>query len=199
MLRTAEISGTGCASDDVAASIEDLQFVLGEGPCVDAYDQALPVLEPDLVTPEDDRWPAFARGAVGAGARAVFGFPLLVGTSRVGALNLYRAEPGPLSEDQYEDALIAADVVARVLLGMQQNAPEGTVAPAIEAGGDLRYVVHQAAGMVAAQLGVSVAQAILRLRGFAFAADQPVTQVADDVVSRRLRFGGGFDEAESDN
>jgi hypothetical protein len=56
------------------------------------------------------------------------------------------------------------------------------------AGADFHYVVHQASGMVAAQLEVSVAQALIRLRAYAFGNDRPLTEVAKDVVARRLRF-----------
>lgn len=49
-------------------------------------------------------------------------------------------------------------------------------------------MVHQAAGMVAAQLDTSVADALIRLRAYAFGNDLPLTDVARDVVARRLRF-----------
>ena len=191
MLKAGEVAaGTGCSSDETAAAIESLQFVLGEGPCIDAYDQSRPVTEPDLAAAETPRWPAFAPAAVEVGARAVFGFPLLVGAVRVGALDLYRREPGLLSDEEHADALVAADVVARTLLLMQSIAPSGSVAAEIQAGGDLQYVVHQAAGMVAAQLNIGVEQALVRLRAFAFAADRPIAEVAGDIVGRRLRMNG---------
>src|SRR5207249_7772270 len=75
--------------------------VPGEGPCVDACRQDRVVAEPDLADPVTRRWLAFTRPALRAGARAVFGFPLRVGTVRLGALNLYRDRPGPLSGEQH--------------------------------------------------------------------------------------------------
>src|SRR5438552_17004497 len=80
--------GSVCTTDDVSALIEDLQYGLGEGPCVDAYNQDRPVLEPDLAHPDEARWLAFSGPALEAGARAVFGFPLRVSAVRLGALNL---------------------------------------------------------------------------------------------------------------
>jgi hypothetical protein len=57
--------------------VEQLQFLLGEGPCRDAYAQAGPVLAEDLrATVWHERWPAFAPAALEAGARAVFALPL---------------------------------------------------------------------------------------------------------------------------
>lgn len=189
MLMSDDVSaGRACSSDHVATAIEELQFTLGEGPCVDAYFQERPVLEPDLATPVVARWPAFTPAAVEAGAGAVFGFPLQIGAVRLGALNLYRAVAGPLTDDQHADALVTADVVARALIAMQANAPRGGLATGIEVGGDLQLVVHQASGMVAAQLEVKVAEALIRLRAFAFGNDRPLLNVARDVVDRRLRF-----------
>jgi len=180
--------GSVCTTNEVSDIVEQLQYGLGEGPCVDAYNQDRPVLEPDLDEPSTPRWPAFTSPAVEAGVRAIFGFPLDVGAVRLGALNLYRDRPGPLTDDQHADALVMADVVAQALLVLQADAPPGKLAAELEAGADFHYVVHQASGMVSAQLEVSVGQALIRLRAYAFGNDRPLTDVAQDVVARRLRF-----------
>jgi hypothetical protein len=189
MLMSGDIPrGSVCTTDSVSALIEQLQYELGEGPCVDAYRQDRAVLEPDLAGPASLRWPAFTGPAVDAGARAVFGFPLQVGAVRLGALNLYNDKTGPLGDDQHADALLMAGIVAQALMLLQAGAPTGTVATELEANADFQYVVHQASGMVAAQLDVSVGQALIRLRAHAFGNARPLTDVARDVVARRLRF-----------
>jgi hypothetical protein len=71
---------------------------------------------------------------------------------------------------------------------MQANAPPGKLAAELEAGADFHSVVHQASGMVAAQLDVSIGQALIRLRAYAFGNDRPLSEVANDVVARKLRF-----------
>jgi GAF domain-containing protein len=149
------------------------------------------VLEPDLVTPATPRWVAFSPAAVGAGVRAVFGFPIRVGAVRLGALNLYRDRPGPLSGEQHADALVMADVAARAVLALQAKAPEGTLAAELEAGANFQFVVHQASGMIAAQLDISVGDALVRLRAHAFTTDRPLGDVAGDVIARRMRFDPG--------
>jgi light-regulated signal transduction histidine kinase (bacteriophytochrome) len=73
---------------------------------------------------------------------------------------------------------------------MQADAPPGRLAAELERGADLRLVVHQAAGMVAAQLDESVAQALVRLRARAFGNELALDDLAADVVARRLRFDG---------
>ena len=82
--------GSLSSTNDVSQLIEELQFTLGEGPCVDAYQQDKVVAEPDLAEPVAERWPAFTPPALRAGVRAVFGFPLRVGTVRLGAQPLPR-------------------------------------------------------------------------------------------------------------
>lgn len=180
--------GSVCSSNTVSALIEDLQFTLGEGPCVDAYEQDRPVLEPDLAGAGGSRWVAFTPPAVSAGAGAVFGFPMRVGAIRIGALNVYRDHPGPLDDEQYADGVVLAGVAARAVLAMQADALPGMLGAELEVGSDFRFVVHQASGMVSAQLEVTVGEALVRMRAFAFAHDRPLATVAEDVVARRLRF-----------
>jgi hypothetical protein len=180
--------GSVCTTDAVSSLIEELQYELGEGPCVDAYNDDRPVSEPDLADPVSVRWLAFTGPAVDAGARAVFGFPLQVGAVRLGALNLYCDAPGALTDTQHADALLLAGIVAQALVLLQAGAPAGSVADELEANADFQFVVHQASGMVAAQLDVSVGQALIRLRAHAFGNDRTLIDVARSVVDRRLRF-----------
>jgi hypothetical protein len=180
--------GSLCTTDPTSALIEQVQYTMGEGPCVDAYRQGRPVLEPDLAGSGSDRWAAFAEPVVAAGVGAVFGFPLRVGAVRLGALNLYRDRPGDLTDDQHAEALVLTDVAAEVILLLQARAPAGTLADELARSAELHGVVHQAAGMVAVQLGIHVADALVRLRAHAFATGAPLHKLAGDVVDRRLRF-----------
>jgi hypothetical protein len=190
MLMSGDIPrGSLCSTDHVSKLIEDLQYTLGEGPCVDAYHQDMVVAEPDLADPVAGRWPAFTPPALRAGVRAVFGFPLRAGAVQLGALNLYRDLPGPLTSDQQADALVMADVVARWVLEMQAGAPLDTVAEELVAGADFHFAVHNAAGIVSVQESISVAEALIRLRAFAFSSDRLLADVAQDVIARRIRLG----------
>jgi hypothetical protein len=190
MLMSGDIPrGSLSSTDDVSQLIEELQYTLGEGPCVDAYSTDTVVAEPDLADPVVRRWPAFTPQALQAGVRAVFGFPLRVGVVHLGALNLYRDRPGLLNDEQHADALVVADVAARWVLDAQGGAPSGAVAKELEAGADFHFAVHNAAGMVSVQEEISVAEALIRLRAFAFGNERLLADVADDVVARRLRLG----------
>ncbi len=145
MLMAADVAqGSLCTSNAMSDLIEQLQYSLGEGPCVDAYNQDWPVLEPDLAHPDTPRWLAFAPAAVAGGVKAVFGFPLQVGSVRLGALNLCRDRAGPLSDDQHADALVMADIAAQAVLVMQANAPPGKLGS--ELGGRRRLPLRRAPG-----------------------------------------------------
>ncbi len=180
-------SGTLCATDPVSQLIEELQYTLGEGPCVDAYHQDQVVAEPDLAQPATRRWFAFTPPVLEAGVRAVFGFPVRVGEVRLGALNLYRDRPSPLTPDQHADALVMADVVARWVLDAQGAASPDSVSAELEDGADFHFAVHNAAGMISVQLGIGISEALVRLRAYAFGHSRRLTDVAQDVIARRLR------------
>jgi hypothetical protein len=167
------------ATDEVGRQLADLQLTLGEGPLFDASASSGPVLASDLADGESGtRWPAFALAASTAGAAAVFAFPLVVGAIRAGVLGLYRDRPGPLSDFQLGDALVFADTATMLLLDSQDR-------PASLA--SYRAEVDQATGMLTEQLGVSITDAFVRLRAYAYVNDIQLADVARDIVARRLR------------
>jgi hypothetical protein len=182
--------GNVCVSNAMTAAVEEVQYTLGEGPCVDAFHTKAPVLAPDLVHLDGDRWPAFRVGAESAGVRAVFGFPLLIESVCFGALNLYHDHPGALSDEQFADALAVAHVASRTVLGWQSVAGPGSLAWQLEHVPKHRAVVHQAAGMVSVQAAVSIPDAVVMLRAYAFAEDRPISEVATAIVSGQLRLDG---------
>jgi ANTAR domain len=166
-------------TDEVGRQLADLQLTLGEGPLFDASASSGPVLASDLADGESEtRWPTFAPAASAAGAAAVFAFPLVIGAIRAGVLGLYRDRPGPLSDFQLGDALVFADTATMLLLDAQDR-------PASLA--SYRAEVDQATGMLTEQLGVSITDAFVRLRAYAYANDIQLADVARDIVARRLR------------
>ncbi|BCJ26693.1 GAF and ANTAR domain-containing protein [Actinocatenispora sera] len=171
------------ATNATSAALEDLQLTVGEGPCLDAFESGGPVLVADL-TAELSRWPVFAAEAVKLGVAAVFSFPLQIGVVRLGSLDLYRASPGRLTPVEVTDALILTDLAGERIL---QEIDGHAIA-------DLSWLanphieVHQATGMVQAQLGVTTEHALMRLRGYAFTHDLTMAEVARKVVRKVLRF-----------
>lgn len=189
MVTRAGNRGVVCATDPASERVEDLQFTLGKGPCVDASRDGMALLLPDLRAlsrADKGRWPAFLDGADEAGVRSVFALPMRIGASSVGVLDLYRSRPGELRDDQLSAALHAADAAAVAVLQMH-SAFGGVFEDDVPARGSYRLQVHQASGMTAAQLNVDVGDAFLLLRARAYSDGRPVADLAEDVVLGRIR------------
>ena len=175
------------ATGQLSGRLEELLFTTGEGPGAEDFMFGSPMLIPDLelVT---ERWPGFAPAAVDAGARALFAFPLQAGAIRVGVLSLYRAEPGPLTPQQLADALVFTDIALQLLLDSASGISGLAGYQPLDGLSGSRAEVYQATGMISVQLGVSLEEALVRLRAHAFAASTPLDDIAAAVVSRLLRF-----------
>ncbi|MEU8901356.1 ANTAR domain-containing protein [Nocardia sp. NPDC048505] len=191
------------ASDDTAADWAQIQVAAAEGPGPQAYRIDAPVLVPDFgAALAGDRWPLLAASGLGRREGAVFSFPLRRGAIRVGTLDLYRDAPATLDRAGFATAVQVSDVVTVVLLAAVRT-PErnGTRLHSHEEGlGSWWEVavstreIHQATGVVAAQLGVDIATAYARLIARALAEERPVVEFAADIVARRIRFDPGSTE-----
>ena len=171
-----------------AAGLDELGFTLGEGPCVDAFGSGGPVLVADLgAVGWRERWPGFTDMAETAGAAAVFAFPLVMGAIRVGVLGLYRETPGSLSPGALADVLVCVDTALELLLNSRAGTDGGADGPLGNGWSDDHAQVYQATGMVSAQRGVGLEEALALLRARAFAQDQTLDEVAAAVVARQLR------------
>ncbi|MFE4855953.1 ANTAR domain-containing protein [Streptomyces sp. NPDC056670] len=181
-------------SPGIAADFEELQFTLGMGPGLDAARSGTAVVAPDLAAVRADRWPGLPAEALRIGVAGACCFPLGLGAIRMGVLSVVSSRASDtVPEQPFADALALAAALTGLLLERDGSAQaaSGTVTGAP---GELhRAVVHQATGMVSAQLEVSLAEALLRLRAFAFSRDLPLGDVAGDVVARRLRFSDDMD------
>jgi len=181
-LITGSVLAAVWALDAASRTVEDLQFALGEGPALDAFNWGAPALEPSLAA--STRWPFFGPQALALGVEAVFAFPLQVGVICLGTINLVRDSTGFLSRDELADALVLADVVTEGLIdlqaqGMLQWAPSDHLGQ--------RARVHQATGMVSVQIGADMTSALARIRAYAYVHELSIFDVADMVLARTLR------------
>jgi hypothetical protein len=192
------------ATDEVAARIDELQFRLAEGPCVEAFTSRTPMLVHDITDGVHEKWPVFATAASRETvARGMYVFPLLGGPISIGVLDFYRDRPVAFGPDDLARALRASDAAFWAVLDVRPGATlDPTGAPTVrrESGVDVdiegwladvpleRPEVYQATGMIIAQLGVAPDVALATLRAHAFVQDRPIDAVARDVVARTLRF-----------
>lgn len=187
LLTTTPARVTLWASDTTAELLEDLQFSMNEGACIEAGSTGRPVLVPDLDhSLASARWPLFAAAVLEqTEARALFVLPLQWGVVNLGVMDLYRKSPGPLDDAQTRDALSAADTAALMFMTMRTDPGADAW---IDQSASSRAEVHQATGMVLVQLGVSAPEALARMRGRAFSEQRSLVDVSRDVVARRMTF-----------
>ena len=167
------------SSDSWSAEVAELAFTVGEGPSIDALARRRPVLVADLAT-AGRRWPGYVQAAGEVDVRAVHSFPLLVGGVTLGLLELYATATQPLEEGT-PLALAYSDLATRTLLGEEAGLEDGTWEPLV----DPRAEVHQAQGMVMVDLGVDLAEALVRMRAHAFTEGLAVIDLARAII-------GGF-------
>ncbi|TDW28452.1 GAF and ANTAR domain-containing protein [Cryobacterium psychrophilum] len=183
---------TVCASDPRAARFDEMQFDLGEGPGWTSLNTRAPVAVHDLQSPANSLWPALLKAVDADGVRGVSAFPLMLGSLLIGAVGLYTWRPGTLTEPEKIDAGMLASIVARQVL-RRSLAAQPSKTGAGDNGSHSRRVVHQATGMVLAQLNLSAADALLIIHGHAFSNGRTVREVAADVVARRLDLSSMLD------
>jgi GAF domain-containing protein len=180
-------SETISASDTQIARVDELQFDLGEGPCWDALASGHPVLEPDVRSDPRGAWAAFSAAIMGEDIGGLFAFPMMIGPLRIGAIDLYTAAPTELSALHVQQASALAALVSRHVL-RQALRMAGQDDPESGAGIHSRRTIHQATGMVLAQLDISADDAHLLIQGRAFADGRSMHEVAGDITAGRLSF-----------
>ncbi|MDV6012890.1 GAF and ANTAR domain-containing protein [Haloechinothrix sp. LS1_15] len=177
------------ATDPVGAHLAQLQVIVGEGPVADTMRSGCAVLLAEL----DDlslqsRWPLFLPLAAETVASALFTLVLPAGTSRIGVLALHRTVPGPMVAGTFATARRFASSASRLLLAEQRpylTEDQGTTKPGFRLANP---EIHQATGIIAAQLDVRMDEAFLRLRSRAFTDHRRLAGLAGDVVAHRVRF-----------
>jgi GAF domain/ANTAR domain len=185
-------SGTLGSSGEPARVYDELQFTLGEGPCLDSVAHRAPVLVVDLADPDDARWPVYGPAMLDLQIRGVFAMPVVVAGEYVGALDFFRAQPGHLADKHVSGATVAAELAGIPLLDLLDGDLRAAVGdPNSNAWADInalsRVEVSQATGMLVAQLGVEPAEALVRLRAHAYSTGRSATDVSRDILDRRLR------------
>lgn len=185
-LFTSEHRGPVCTHGAFASLGEDLQLSLGEGPCVDAFEGGELIEVTDLASHSGTKWPIFSKEMADAGAGSLASFPLRIGAARFGALTLYRLTRGELSSDQVADSYVIAQLAAHLIVAQQARIAGDHVIADIETGFTRMEPIHQATGMIMAQLSVGAEDALARLRGAAYADQRSALEMAMDIVAGNL-------------
>lgn len=171
------------SSDEHVRLLELFQLQRDEGPCLDAFRSRTPVSAADLGR-DDAGWPAFAAAALGHGFHAVHALPMRLRSDVIGALNLFSAAPGVLSEENLQVARAMVDVATIGLLQARTIQQHEVLVEQLQTALSSRVVIEQAKGFIAERLNLEMDQAFAVLRGYARGNSRKLSVVAAEVVNR---------------
>jgi hypothetical protein len=169
------------ASSEEAGLMELFQLQNDQGPCLECFRTGRPVTAADLAGPAQ-RWPRFAQAATQAGFRTVEALPMRLRGQVIGALNLFRAAPGPIEAADLRIGQALADVATIGLLHERNVRRSETAAEQLQGALNSRVVIEQAKGKLAERLSIDMDPAFSMLRDHARTTNQRLTDVARTFV-----------------
>lgn len=185
MLATDDELRVIASSSDAMRVLELFELQAEEGPCPECFRTGEPIVNQQL-SHVDDRWPQFAPQALAAGFQSVHAIPMRLRGQTIGALNLFRAGEGGLTETDAIAAQALADVATVAILQHRAAAEAQVVNEQLTYALNSRVVIEQAKGMVAERLGVDMEQAFNRLRTHARSHNLRLGDVARTVIDGSL-------------
>ena len=156
-----------------------------EGPCPEAFHLGQPVECGDL-REATERWPRFAAEALDAGYRSVHALPMRLRDDVIGALNLIRATPGSLPEDDLEAAQALANVATIGILHHRAAEESRLLSEQLQHALTSRIVIEQATGVIAQRLNLDMDEAFNRVRRYSRDHNRRLADVARSIVDRSL-------------
>lgn len=168
-------------SDENVKLLELFQIQNQEGPCLDAFRTARPVINADLRAAA--RWPRFAPRATEAGFCSVHAFPLRLRSEVIGALNLFGTDVGAFDEADVQVVQAVADVATIGLLQERTIRRSEVLTEQLQGALNSRIVIEQAKGAIAQAHGVGVDEAFARMRDYARGTRRQLSEVAHAVVA----------------
>lgn len=178
-------------SSDRATVLEQVQWDVGEGPSVDALDAFIPIQVADLRDESAvDRWPVAARGLLDKGVRSVTAYPLRVGGAQIGVMSSYRESIGDLNSSDYANGLVVSTLLSTAILDSHASELSGSASEPWESS-QSSSKLNFAAGIIAERHGMSIVDALIRIRGHAFVTGLSTRDVAQRIAEGTLDLGEG--------
>ena len=171
-------------TDDSTRTVELFELQQSEGPCVDSHQFGVAVAEDDLES--SNRWPTFSPMALSRGVRAVYAFPMRLRGVALGALNLFRFQPGPPLADDVAIAQSLADMATIGILQQRSAQDARELAGQLQMALNSRVIIEQAKGILAERLGLDVDSAYQALRWYGRDRNLQLRVVAAAVVAGDL-------------
>ncbi len=169
------------ASSEAARLLELFQLQNDQGPCLDCFRDGQPVTMPDL-SAAATRWPRFTAAAQQAGFAAVQALPMRLRDQVIGALNLFRADPGAFDPADVRIGQALADVATIGLLHERSMSQTDALNEQLQTALNSRVVIEQAKGKLAERFGLDMAQAFSLLRDHARARNRRLSELAQAFI-----------------
>jgi len=173
------------ASDDRGRALELVQEELGVGPCVDTLVRDTTVASTDLQG--DPRWPEVGNRLATYGIHAVLGIPVRIGGGAVAALNVFRDRAHDWDESEIDTVRSLGAVIETVLASGLFAHRREQVIEQLQYALDHRVVVERAIGVLMGRHDLDPVDAFNQLRAVARRERRKAAEVADDVLTGRLR------------
>jgi len=184
---------TVTAAGDFVRRIDEIQYALDEGPCLQAYSTQQMVLVEDLE--REERWPRFTPAALGKGLRGLVAAPLSVHGAQMGALNIYALRSGVFDESAVRTAELFAEQAAIVLANAEAFTRAQTAATKLGEALTSRAVIDMAKGIIMSQEGCTPQEAFDHLRRLSQSRHRKVREIAQELVDG-ISSGEGGDPAD---
>ncbi|MGZ4661923.1 MAG: ANTAR domain-containing protein [Arthrobacter sp.] len=165
--------------------VEVLQLEAGEGPCVDCFRTGAVVAIHDIAS-DGSRWPTFQASALSQGFRSLHAVPMRLRSRTIGALNLFRREPGPLGAEDAAIAQAFADVATISLLQERALRESALINEQLQRALSTRILIEQAKGVISHTANVDMNRAFTLLRDYARAHNQTIYDTAENVINRTV-------------
>jgi ANTAR domain/GAF domain len=169
------------ASTEAVRVLELFQLQNDEGPCLECFRTGQPVAAPDL-TAAGQLWPQFAAAAREAGFGAVQALPMRLRTQIIGALNLFRTNPGPVSQEDLRVGKALADVATIGLLQERSMRRSEILHEQLQGALNSRVTIEQAKGKLAERFGLDMDEAFTMLRDYARDRNLRLSELAQAFI-----------------
>ena len=173
---------TLAASDDQARRIDQLQYDLDEGPCLETLDTGKSHYIPNTAT--ETRWPSFCLAAHQQGVRSCLGLPLNGPTGLVGGYNIYSMWPDAFAPDTRGQLEVFAGNAAGAVAVAMKLADQTQMSEDLHEALTSRAVIDQATGIIMAQQRCGAAAAFDILRRASQNRNVKLRQLAAEIVSQ---------------
>ena len=173
-------------SSSESARLMDLyQLQNDEGPCLECYRTGQPVVGVPLQDAQD-RWPNFAPAASREGFVGVLALPMRLRGRVLGALNLFDARDGTLSDPQIRPVAQAmADVATIAILQERLGRQHEILNQQLQTALTSRVAIEQAKGVLATRLEIEMDEAFELMRRRSRDERRRLVEIAEEVVNAR--------------